>query len=559
MEPVLSTELWEKIIGHCTEKGDEGVFTPQRTLATCLRVCKTWYLLASPYLYASPVVQHISNFLSGADKPISEHLSGILTHSTSSSQELYLQVLQEGNTKLPLLHQVQNLKFYALDLPENRENFDFMKISMDTIDKSGIISNMLHNLTPFTCLTPRLENIQVNSHLFPFGLDEKSMTDLVSKNCSNLSTNFFTVLKPKYWCEYDSPPNVRLSESPKDLSRTLTMIENGYIPKISEFHTSLTEDEPPTIHWGTTNRVSIREKMDVRKYMFPRVEGFEDPKSELEPRPKAQHQDDIVETGSQPESDSEDSGCLAANSADPEQNQFNNNHNNGEWPVEAVGDMDLDCWVDAICEIIQNSRLRLTGKPNLNHVETIDSKTKLHVYGIEKFLTIAPGYAGGPSYIDETTTIIPKIKPEDVDLSSFRGIKECNFTSEQLELRKSIHQSSFKKMESTIREKLKINSSGNWIKTNRKAPEIKLFLAIEHPGCMSCGQGKNDIWKLDCRPRPPAREDDSDWTDEYDEDDDDDFDSDDYPDVDDLIEYDDDDIYDMDDDDDGFLDEDDDM
>ncbi|WVW80610.1 hypothetical protein I302_102596 [Kwoniella bestiolae CBS 10118] len=492
----LSPEIWDHILSFCAEKDDEGLFVSQKTLATCLRVSKTWYLLASPYLYSSPIIRDIHNFFLGSDKPVSQSLSD----SLSSSHELYLKVVQEGNTKLPLLHQVQQLRIYPYSLPEDCDFEQLEAISTKQRESYTSANDILSKCVG--TITPRVKSISCDSYLVPTGHREREISDTSFKSIRSIKLNLLTHLRPKSWCEFDSP-SMSLSDDILKITTT-----KGLLPEITECHTTL--EDPPIIHWGTTNRITVREKEDVRKYLWPIVNNYE--------------------------------GGSSSSSAGRKSSNLD-----VDWPVDSVSELDQECWIECIYEMVDSSIPAVFIERA--EQEEVDSKTIIEVYGIEKFLTISSdleGVGADLNYVYEDTVINPKIPSDEIDMACLSSIKSSRFTPQELERRRSIYKSIFIHMEERIRELLEINSEGLWTDTLRKAPTIKLYLATDYQGCTSCGQGKGDKWELDLRPRPPPRDDDSDWTDdENDDDDGEDWSDDDGHDfdVDDFIEYDDDDVY----------------
>ncbi|OCF56243.1 hypothetical protein L486_06184 [Kwoniella mangroviensis CBS 10435] len=517
MTSELSPEIWDHILSLCREKDDEGLFVSQKTLATCLRVSKTWYLLASPYLYSSPIIKDIHNFFVGSDKPLSSTLSESLASSKVSSHDLYLKSIEEGNTKLPLLHQIQHLRIYPHSLPEECDDEKLDQVINIQRDSYTQAKEILSNCQGV--MTPRLKSISCDSYLIPTGDREREISDMLFRSIRNIKLNLLSHLQPEHWCEFDSP-TMSLSGD------VLKMTKRGVLPQMVEIHTTL--EDPPVIQWGTKNRLTIREKEDVRKYLWPAVNNYE---------------------------------STNTSTATGERNKVGNGNENGydniDWPVDSVSVIDQETWIECICEMIEYSMPLEPEDRNADGLEQskseseIDGDTILEVYGIEKFLTISSSMEGvgeNLPFIDESTVIEPKVLYGDIDMDCLASITKSRFTAEELSRRQSIYRSISLKIEERIRECLEINEQGQWIDTGKKAPTIKLYLASDYPGCSSCGQGKGDKWELDTRPRPPPRDDDSDWTDDdHDEDDQDDWDDDDDGhdfDVDDFIEYDDDDIYD---------------
>ncbi|WWC98329.1 hypothetical protein V866_005220 [Kwoniella sp. B9012] len=513
MTSELSPEIWDHILSLCREKDDEGLFVSQKMLATCLRVSKTWYLLASPYLYSSPIIKDIHNFFLGSDKPLSSTLFESLASSKVSSHDLYLKSIEEGNTKLPLLHQIQHLRIYPYSLPEECDDEKLDQVIAIQRESYTQANEILSNCQGI--ITPRLRSISCDSYLIPTGKREREISDMLFRSIRNIKLNLLTHLRPQNWCEFDSP-TMSLSDD------VLKMTKRGVLPQVVECHTTL--EDPPVIQWGTKNRLTIREKEDVRKYLWPIVKNYESTNtSDTTPR---------------------------------ERNSAGNGNENIDWPVDSVSELDQEVWIECIYELIECSTPLEPEDRNISKLkqseskDEIDGDTILEVYGIEKFLTISSSMEGvgeNLPFIDESTVIQPKIPSDEIDMDCLASIKRSRFTTEELSRRQSIYRSIFLKMEERIRECLEINEQGQWIDTGKKAPTIKFYLASDYPGCSSCGQGKGDKWELDTRPRPPPRDDDSDWTDDdHIEDDEDDWDDDDEHDfdVDDFIEYDDDDIYD---------------
>ncbi|WWC72738.1 uncharacterized protein I206_106702 [Kwoniella pini CBS 10737] len=505
----LGPEIWAHVFRFCGEKDDEGLFVPQKTLATCLRVNKAWYLLASPHLYYSPMLRDIGAFFRGADKPIPPQLATSLSESISSPHELYLDCIQQGNTKLPLLHQIRQLRLHPYEVLDRIDD-EWSNDMNRQYGTAEIAKNILLTFEEKINLTPKLESIILGSYLLPTGLREKTMSDLLFSAIRKLYSTIFTRLRPRYWCEFDPPTG----HSPWNSKEVLDLINYsaGGLPEFAEIHTTL--EDPPCIQWGTINRVTVRDKADVRKYLWPKITF-----------------DKVNEENGE--------------SVGAETTRFGKGLD-GEWPIEAVQPMDQECWVECLHEMIRDSIPSWFHKSEEDEEkirEKIDAKTVVEVYGIEKFLTILPGYPGGPSYLDEDTLIKSKIPEDQVNYNCYINLKSARFTPEILSQRNDIYKSIFKYMEISIKESLDIDPKSNkWKDSGKSAPEIKLFLAIEYPGCKACGQGKADEWIVDARPRPPPRDDDSDWTDE-DEDDDmnDGFDD---SDLEDMLEYDDEDVYD---------------
>ncbi|WVQ63541.1 uncharacterized protein L199_001694 [Kwoniella botswanensis] len=477
----LSPEILRIIFIFCSSS-DHGVafhivkqedkLRSQKALYACLRVNKTWYMAATPLLYRAPIFQNIASFFCGIDRYLSSTID-VGTGSTSfeGPKGIYSQMIDQGNTKLPLLQYVQRLQIIPLIIPDEYEGRDYDSVIRNAQQATFELGCKLLNDSPFRPhLLPKLDGITIGSQEVFVLEDEEFIMEAFDQGIKVLK-GMMTPLVKRCICHHVPPREYGWGYYQNRTSADYE-VDNGIdydnLPERIETHTGLAEGIPPII-WGTTNVISIRTELDTDQNSWPRWTSsrYHEENNELLMNELWQFQRSA-------------SG------------HSNRDHN--QW------DMVYD-----LVHAIRESRMKSKATPVEDREECmsmrkLDERTKIHFYGLEKLFECYDLTYELSRDIISRNRVMREDKKED--LSSWHTFSHSRFNQTILNMREREQKDVLKYMDEETKHKLNIDDDGKWLRHKRKygklrvAPEIKFSLSVDYDGCGSCGDEKGDGWSV---------------------------------------------------------------
>ncbi|WVF67867.1 hypothetical protein IAT40_002628 [Kwoniella sp. CBS 6097] len=436
----LPAELWSHIFELCREEGEQGYFVPQPTLATALRLSKTFFKLAGEVLYHDPIVHNLRNFVEGATDDFDASSAGNSTRFCS---------------KLPLLNHVRRLtiapschdgKYFrvsniACEARQASERLEWLR-------RSGIVA------------TPNLDSLSLGT--YPSAMINSSEDHRLclwfsgTRTSWDIRAQLFQVLRPNIWCEwlYDDYP--REHQMPRVTSTSY--IPKPLLPKIVNLHIS-SKHSRYCLVWGTTNRVVMPQETDILCHHSPQrwLSSLEQTRA---------------------------TGVLLPSIATDVISHFDIiqqiRHPDGPltevWLAEGILD-----------KITQESR-------RLDLRTAAESITTLELFGLEKIL----GVLLSKSEMEELEVLLDGewdyATSKGSDESSWAACREDHVSDALMAFRDELQKSALNRVEKAVHMRLQEALEHGSNEHNIENLVVRLYRAQEYTGCDSCGEGKEDRW-----------------------------------------------------------------